>query len=118
MAGKVGGMIRPATLIWIGLVVVIAVVLFLVKYEVKSLDDELAALQQDALAQQEAIHVLRAEWSYLNRPERLAELAERHLDLEPVGPGQLVAFDPWLESAPNQTDVGLGQKISSGRTEP
>lgn len=111
-------MIRPAALIWIGLVVVIAVVLFLVKYEVKSLDDELAVLQQDALAQQEAIHVLRAEWSYLNRPERLADLAERHLDLEPVGPGQLVAFDPWLEKTPNRSAAELGRKISSGRTEP
>ena len=33
--------------------------------------------------------VLRAEWSYLNRPDRLSELASRHLALGPVAPVQV-----------------------------
>jgi hypothetical protein len=36
--------------------------------------------------------VLLAEWSYLNRPDRLAGLAARHLDLSPMTPGQLGAM--------------------------
>jgi cell division protein FtsL len=85
-------MMRPATLTWVGLAASAAVALFLVKYEVQNLNDELAALQNDVIAQHEAIHVLRAEWSYLNRPERLAKLAKRHLDLEPMAPSQLISY--------------------------
>ena len=37
----------------------------------------------------DAIHVLGAEWSYLNRPDRLQVLAERYLDLTPIQPAQI-----------------------------
>ena len=67
--------------------------MFMVKYDVQSLDRELAALERDARDHREAIHVLHAEWSYLNRPQWLTLLAKRHLTLEPVGPDQLVARD-------------------------
>ena len=39
------------------------------------------------------VHVLKADWSYLNRPERLALLARRHLDLRPVVSPQIVSLD-------------------------
>ena len=49
--------------------------------EVHDLEDRLAGIHRDIAREQEALHVLRAEWSYLNRPERLEDLARRHLDL-------------------------------------
>lgn len=84
-------MIRPGVLVWIGAIVLMAVTLFLITYEVQSVEKEIAALNREAVAEEEAIHVLRAEWSYLNRPERLASLAERHLGLQAVAPAQLIA---------------------------
>lgn len=108
----------PAAMVWAALIGAMAFGLVQIKLAVQPAEEEFARLSRDLLASEEAIHVLRAEWSYLNRPERLADLAERHLDLEPVGPGQLVAFDPWLEKAPNRSAAELGRKISSGRTEP
>jgi len=86
-------MIRPVTLVWIGLAAVIAISLFLVKYKVQDLDDQLAALETEKRKTQEAIHVLEAEWTYLNRPERLENLASKHLTLEPASPAQLVVYD-------------------------
>jgi len=85
-------MMRPALLLWIGLSAIVLIALLLVNYQVKSLENELAALERQALAQQEDIHVLNAEWSFLNRPGRLARLAERHLDLMPVAPAQMINF--------------------------
>lgn len=85
-------MIRPALILWIGLPAIVTIALLLVSYQVKRLEYELAALEREALAQQEEIHVLNAEWSFLNRPERLARLAERHLELAPVAPAQLINF--------------------------
>lgn len=84
-------MIRPGALVWIGATVIVAIAMFLIVYRVKGLETELASLNQEALAHEEAIHVLKAEWGFLNRPERLAELAERYLALEPVSAAQLTA---------------------------
>ena len=85
-------MIRPALILWIGLPAIVTIALLLVSYQVKGLENELAALERAAITQQEEIHVLNAEWSFLNRPERLARLAERHLELTPVVPRQMISF--------------------------
>ena len=58
--------------------------IYQLKYDVARLETELTRLDRDLMAEREAIGVLEAEWSYLNRPERLARLAARHLDLKPT----------------------------------
>ena len=82
-------MIRPATLFWIALAGCVGFGLYHLKNEVQSQEDELFRVNRTILAEQEAIHVLRAEWSYLNQPARLQALATRHLDLQPTKPSQL-----------------------------
>lgn len=54
------------------------------KYEVERLQDRAGVLASDVVHQEETLNVLAAEWSYLNNPARLQELAARHLDLAPV----------------------------------
>ena len=85
-------MIRPDLILWIGLPALVTIALLLISYQVQRLENELERLEREAIAQQEEIHVLNAEWSYLNRPERLARLAERHLQLVPVAPRQMISF--------------------------
>ena len=77
-------MIRLSTLLWFGLALVTGFGLFHLKYEVQALEDELVRLNRSILAEHEAIHVLKAEWSYVNQPQRLQALANRHLDLRPM----------------------------------
>ena len=43
--------------------------------------------------ERDAIAVLRAEWSLLNRPERIERLAKKYLKLAPAKPLQLVTVD-------------------------
>jgi hypothetical protein len=84
---------------WVGLLLWTLVIatagygMFQIKFEVQALEAELTALNNDIRAREEAIRVLRAEWSYLNEPTRLAALAARYLELTPVAANQLVRFN-------------------------
>jgi cell division protein FtsL len=75
--------------------------LFHVKYQVQALEDRLAKLNRAIVHEQEQIHVLRAEWTYLDRPERIEELAKKYLDLAPPKASQIgsIAQLPMRDSA-------------------
>ena len=80
---------RRATLILFALAVVAGGVLFGIAFEVSALEERLAVLNKQITKDRDSIHVLRAEWSYLNQPERLHGLNQRYLDLQPLDGGQL-----------------------------
>lgn len=72
---------RFLTLCGLLLLAVIGGFLFHVKYQVVELEGQLKKINEQTLHAQEAIHVLKAEWAYLNKPERLETLAKRYLDI-------------------------------------
>jgi hypothetical protein len=41
----------------------------------------------------ESTHVLRAEWAYLNRLDRIGELSAMHLGMAAATPDRIVRFD-------------------------
>jgi cell division protein FtsL len=84
---------RFVILCWLVAASATALILFQIKQEVRGLEDEIAATQREILRDQEAVHVLEAEWSYLNSPARIAALAERHLGLAPIPAERVVGFD-------------------------
>ena len=84
---------RPVTFAGIALVAALAFGLYKLKYEVQELEARSAAIQRAILSEQEAIRVLEAEWSFLNNPKRLAELAQRYLEVEPLGAGRVVRLE-------------------------
>ena len=58
--------------------------LYMVKFSVQNLQRDVNMAEQQLSAEKESLHLLNAEWAYLNRPERLRALAERHLELVPL----------------------------------
>ena len=86
-------MIKRATLIWMFLATAAGIGLFVLKYKVKSMEGQLAAIHGKTLENLEAVHVLKAEWSYLNQPARLEDLGRRLLNLEPVKATQTIDIE-------------------------
>jgi hypothetical protein len=81
-------MFRRTTLIWLLVTSALGFGLYQIKYEVQSQEEQLARINKQILDNEEAIQVLSAEWSYLNRPDRLAEMARRYLEMSPLAPAQ------------------------------
>jgi len=82
-------MTRLSAVFWLVLVVAAGLTTFKVKYAVQDIEDELNRVRRQTIAEQQEIRVLTAEWTYLNQPERLAELNRRFLSLSPVAAKQL-----------------------------
>ncbi len=81
--------LRWSTLLWLVAFAVAVGLVFQIKYEVQDLEDRLARTQTRIQKDREALHVLRAEWSYLNQPQRIARLAQRHLEMIPLKAPQI-----------------------------
>lgn len=109
-------MIRGMTLLWGTLALIVGVALFLVKFEVQALEDDLARNNRDIRRNQEEIHILRAEWAYLNDPARLAELNGKFLGLEPIEGTRITT----LASLPvRRYEVPMGRLLAeSGQAAP
>ena len=85
-------MIRISAIIWVVVLALLGIGLFQVKYNVQSKERELREVRRQIEANYSSIHVLEAEWSYLNDPLRLADLTRRHTGLMPTTPGQIGDF--------------------------
>jgi cell division protein FtsL len=102
---------RYTTLLFLLLAGAISVALFSVKYQVQDLEDDLSSLNRSIIMERQSIHVLKAEWSHLNNPERLGNLARWHLGMQPIDPAQMTNFKSMerLKLSPR-----LETKVNSG----
>ena len=86
-------MLRPLVIIGVAVLAVMSYGLFHLKYEVTRLEDRLTQVRSETAGEEEALRVLRAEWSFLNRPDRIRALAERNLTLAVIAPPQIRSIE-------------------------
>ena len=86
-------MMRIINFVLVVAVIGLSVGLYDIKYKAEEAVRHARQLEQRIANEQEAIRVLRAEWSYLNQPERLQELASRYTELQPLNAGQIGSFE-------------------------
>lgn len=86
-------MISRGVVVWLGIAIVTGICLFLVKYQVRQLEERLLALNERVVANQDATHILKAEWANLNDIGRIDQLSVKFLKLQPMSTAQLGTVD-------------------------
>ena len=99
-------MIKLLHVIAIGALVSSALYAYTIKYETILQAEQLQKLKKQAHREREAIAVLKAEWQYLNRPDRLQALADKHLDLQPLQITQMVRLSDIPNRGPKVDSIG------------
>lgn len=84
---------KLSTFVWMFVIVVASFMLYKVKYQVQGLKNEIAATGRELEKEREALHVVNAEWAYLNRPARLQMLAAKYLASEGVTVNQIAEVE-------------------------
>ncbi|WP_156892512.1 cell division protein FtsL [Salaquimonas pukyongi] len=79
-------MLRPVDLVMIGLLLGGAAFTFKVKQDSETAIDRVGELERAIEAEKDAIDVLKADWSLLTDPKRIARLVEQYADQLPISP--------------------------------
>jgi hypothetical protein len=101
------------------------------KYDTLFLTEQVKKLENKVAREKDAIAVLKAEWQFLNKPERVQALADRHSELQAFNIRQVVRWSD-IPNRPSDQDsiarkldaLGLAEptntpasaKVSGGRT--
>lgn len=99
-------MIKLLHVVAIGALVSSALYAYTIKYETTLEAEQLQKIRMKAQREKDAIAVLKAEWQYLNRPDRLQALADRHLDLQPFSVTQVVRIVDIPNRGPKVDAIG------------
>jgi cell division protein FtsL len=99
-------MLKLLHVVAIGALISSAVYAYSIKYESTFAAEEVQRLKKRVHRERDAIAVLRAEWQHLNRPERLQALADRHLDMQPLGVAQITRWQDIPMKGPRQDSIG------------
>lgn len=87
------------------------------KYDTLYLAEQMRKMRNQIAAEKDGIAVLKAEWQYLNKPDRVQILADKFTDLQPFTIRQVVR---WSDIPARQRDVdSIGSKLEAlGLSEP
>jgi cell division protein FtsL len=74
--------------------------LYQLEYQARVAEDQIRGLKRQIQSEYEAIRLLRAEWAHLSRPQRIEELARKHLPLAPLKAQQIVSAKDLVKAIP------------------
>jgi hypothetical protein len=107
-------------MIWrlLHIVVLVALVLaaadvYKIKYESTLEAERVAKLRAELRREQDLIAMLHAEWSKLDRPDRIQDLAQRHLALKPLETRQYDTLDRLPERPVELVPPGTADPIGA-----
>lgn len=115
---------RISSFLFLGLAIMFGVLLFWTSQAVQKKEDVLKNARGQLMQEQETVRVLGVEWDYLNRPQRLEELAAGQLGMVLPSAGEVVRSiseipEPIVvDTGPDYFDEGIAQNISMEQPKP
>lgn len=107
-------MMRLLNILVIGALVAAAAYVYKIKFESTRQAERIAKVRMEIRREQDAIASLRAEWSKLETPARIQELAQRHLTtLRPIDPRQFDTLRNLPERPPDLVPPDAADPIGS-----
>jgi cell division protein FtsL len=107
-------MMRILNILVIGALVAAAAYVYKIKFESTRQAERLAKVRMEIRQEHDAIASLRAEWSKLETPARIQELAKRHLTtLRPIDPRQFDTLRNLPERPPDLVPPDSADPIGS-----
>ena len=84
---------KKATIFFSFFICVAGTILFYLKYSVMDIEDRIFRVQKGLKIEKANNHILKAEWKALTTPERVQQLAMKHLKMQQINPRQLKEYD-------------------------
>jgi hypothetical protein len=84
-------MLRALNVLVIAALVMAAAYVYKIKFESTLQAERVSKMRAEIRRERDAIAILRADWTQLDRPDRIQGLAQRHLKLKAV---EVAQFDP------------------------
>ena len=93
-------MMRLVHILTIATLILAAAFVYKIKFDSTLQAERVAKLRGEIRRERDAIALLRAEWTKLDTPSRLEDLAQRYLPLKPIASTQFDSFDHLPERPP------------------
>ena len=90
----------------IGALIASAAYVYSVKYQTIYASEQIVKTRHLIAKERDATNLLRAEYAHLIRPERLQQLADEQLDMQPLALNRIVAADDLPERPPKVDSIG------------
>lgn len=92
--------LRLSTITALSVAGIAGFLLFQTSQNVQQAESKLSATREKLAKEQDAMRVLETEWDYLNRPDRIEDLARQYLKMQPPVPNALVKDSQSITNPP------------------
>lgn len=106
-------MLRALNVLVIAALVMAAAYVYKIKFESTLQAERVSKMRAEVRRERDAIAILRAEWTQLDRPDRIQNLAQRHLKLKAVEVAQFDALDKLPERPVQIVPPGTADPIGA-----
>ena len=106
-------LLRLLHIVVLAALVLAAADVYKIKYESTLQAERVTKLRGEVRREQDTIASLRAEWSRLDRPDRIQDLAQRHLTLKPLDVRQYDTLDRLPERPVELVPPGTADPIGA-----
>jgi cell division protein FtsL len=100
-------MIRYPSFLFVFFIIFVAISLYQIKHSISKREMELVEINKDLMKVKSNFHILKAELSYLKRPDRIERIALTKLKMRPILPIDIWNLEDLVNSKASVNKEGL-----------